>query len=78
MNSCHLQEVARTCCAFCGKSFPIVAGQRRFWRSPNGLFFCNEVCADDAEEVTFQNLRRSNRKGYENPHAWAGASRVDE
>jgi len=60
MNSCHLQEVARTCCAFCGKSFPIVAGQRRF------------------EEVTFQNLRRSNRKGYENPHAWAGASRVDE
>jgi hypothetical protein len=69
MNRCHLQEVARTCCAFCGKSFPVVGGQRQFWRSPTGFFFCNEFCADDAEEATFQNLRKTNRKDYESPHA---------
>jgi hypothetical protein len=70
MNSCHLHEVVRSRCAFCGQSFPVVAGQQQFWRSPNGPFFCDEFCADDAEEATFQNLRKSNRKHIENPHAW--------
>jgi len=45
---------ATTCCAFCGKALPVVNGQLQPWRAPSGLFFCNEFCADDAEEANFQ------------------------
>jgi hypothetical protein len=42
------------CCAFCRKALPMVNGQVQPWRAPSGLFFCNEFCADDAEEASFQ------------------------
>jgi hypothetical protein len=51
-----------TACAFCGKSLPIVDGQVQPWRAPNGQFFCDEFCADDAEEMRFQRNGRANRK----------------
>jgi len=43
-----------TTCVFCGKSLPTVNGQVQPWRASNGQFFCNEFCADDAEEMYFQ------------------------
>jgi hypothetical protein len=45
---------AATCCAFCRKPLPVVNGVAQPWRAPNGQFFCNEFCADDAEEANFQ------------------------
>jgi hypothetical protein len=54
-----------TTCAFCGKSLPIVNGQVQPWRASNGQFFCNEFCADDAEEVWFQTHGRANRKAHD-------------
>jgi hypothetical protein len=51
-----------TTCAFCGKSLPIVNGQVQPWRASNGQFFCNEFCADDAEEMRFQSHGRSDAK----------------
>lgn len=56
----HCADVAA--CAFCGKSLPIVNGQVQPWRAPDGQFFCNEFCADDAEEMRFQRNGRANRK----------------
>jgi hypothetical protein len=38
-------------CAFCVKPLPIINGELRPWRAPSGEFFCNEFCADDAEEA---------------------------
>jgi hypothetical protein len=49
-------------CAFCEKPLPIVNGQLQPWRAADGLFFCNEFCADDAEEARFQSRGRSSRK----------------
>jgi hypothetical protein len=37
-------------------------GELRPWRAPSGEFFCNEFCADDAEEARFQSYRRLDRK----------------
>jgi hypothetical protein len=54
-----LSANAPTCCAFCRKALPVVNGQLQPWRAPNGLFFCNEFCADDAEEASFQKRRGS-------------------
>jgi hypothetical protein len=45
---------AAACCAHCRKPLPVVNGQLQPWRAPSGLFFCNEFCADDAEEASFQ------------------------
>jgi hypothetical protein len=45
---------ATACCAHCRKPLPVVNGQLQPWRAPSGLFFCNEFCADDAEEASFQ------------------------
>jgi hypothetical protein len=42
---------AAACCAFCVKPLPIVDGELQPWRAPNGLFFCDEFCADDADEA---------------------------
>jgi hypothetical protein len=53
---------ARTCCAFCRKLLPVNDGQVLAWRSANGLFFCTEFCADDAEEALFQSRGRSDRQ----------------
>jgi hypothetical protein len=41
-------------CAFCVKPLPTVNGELQPWRAASGLFFCNEFCADDAEEARFQ------------------------
>ena len=41
---------ATACCAFCVKPLPIVNGELQPWRAPSGQFFCNEFCADDAED----------------------------
>jgi hypothetical protein len=49
---------ARACCAFCVKPLPIVNGELQPWRAANGQFFCNEFCADDAEEALFQSHHR--------------------
>lgn len=57
---------AAGCCAFCGQPLPIVNGQLQPWRTPGGLFFCNEFCADDAEEARFQSRGRADRKADEN------------
>jgi hypothetical protein len=51
-----------TRCAFCGKSLPVENGQLHPWRAPNGQFFCNEFCADDAEEMRFQMHGRPDRE----------------
>jgi hypothetical protein len=53
-----------TCCTFCGKSLPVVNGQVHPWRASNGQFFCNEFCADDAEEMRFQTHGRVDRKAH--------------
>ena len=56
--STHPSDAAE-CCAFCAKPLPIVNGQLQPWRAASGLFFCNEFCADDAEEARFQNHGRA-------------------
>jgi hypothetical protein len=56
---------AATRCEFCGKHLPIVNGELQPWRAPNGQFYCNEFCADDAEEVRFRRHGRAERKAHE-------------
>jgi hypothetical protein len=53
------------CCAFCGKRLPTVNGELQPWRASDGQFFCNEFCADDAEEVRFRRHGRAERKAHE-------------
>jgi hypothetical protein len=53
---------ATACCAFCVKPLPIVNGELQPWRAASGQFFCNEFCADDAEEARFHSHRREDRK----------------
>jgi len=50
----ELSNNATARCAFCRKALPVVNGQLQPWRAPSGLFFCNEFCADDSEEASFQ------------------------
>ena len=54
MSACTCDTDAAGCCAFCGQPLPIVDGELHPWRNPSGRFFCNEFCADDAEEASFQ------------------------
>jgi hypothetical protein len=56
---------ATASCAFCVKPLPVVNGQLQPWRAANGMFFCNEFCADDAEEALFQSHGRTGRKADE-------------
>jgi hypothetical protein len=58
---------AAASCAFCAKSLPVVNGQLQPWRAASGLFFCNEFCADDAEEARFQSHRRADRRASDLP-----------
>ena len=46
-------------CAACGQQLRIVGSRVECWRSPQGRLFCNEFCADDAEEAEFQSKRRN-------------------
>ena len=50
-------------CAFCGKQLSISNGELECWRTPRGEFFCNEFCADDAEEVHFLSHGHAAAKG---------------
>jgi len=52
-------------CAFCRKPLPIANGELQAWRSSSGRFFCNEFCADDAEEVRFRRHGRADRKAHQ-------------
>ncbi len=65
MNECLNETYAASRCAFCGKRLPIVNGELQPWRAPSGEFFCNEFCADDAEEVRFRRHGRAERKAHE-------------
>jgi hypothetical protein len=65
MSECLKDTDAAARCAFCGKQLPIVNGEPQPWRAPNGQFFCNEFCADDAEEVRFRRHGRAERKAHE-------------
>jgi len=51
----------RTRCAFCRKPFPTINGRVTPWRAATGELFCNEFCADDAEEARFQRRGRTDR-----------------
>ena len=61
----ELSNNATARCAFCRKALPVVNGQLQPWRAPSGLFFCNEFCADDAEDVRFRRHGRADRKAHE-------------
>ena len=41
----------------CKQPFPVVNGYVEAWRSSTGGYFCNEFCAEDEEEVSFQDHR---------------------
>jgi hypothetical protein len=55
------QTIERACCSFCRKPLPRNSGQPMPWRAATGELFCNEFCADDAEEARFQNRRAAYR-----------------
>ena len=65
MNAFTRDAGATASCAFCGKSLPVVNGQLQPWRASSGQFFCNEFCADDAEEMRFQRHGRADRKAHD-------------
>jgi hypothetical protein len=65
--SYQLVNDAPTCCAFCRKPLVVEDDLIRPWRSPAGLFFCNEFCADDADEANFQNRRRPDVNSHDCP-----------
>jgi hypothetical protein len=65
MTECLKATDSAASCAFCGKRLPVVNGELQPWRAPNGQFFCNEFCADDAEEVRFRRHGRAERKAHE-------------
>jgi hypothetical protein len=48
----------RPACQHCGDPLPIKDGVLTAWRSTSGAFFCNEWCAEDAEEANWRNRRR--------------------
>jgi uncharacterized paraquat-inducible protein A len=50
----EVKEGTSTKCAHCGQPFRIKDHHAECWRSSNGNLFCNEFCADDAEEAAFQ------------------------
>ena len=54
----EFKDRALTTCAHCGQPFRIMDGHVEHWRSSTGKFFCNEFCADDAEEAAFQSKSR--------------------
>jgi hypothetical protein len=53
-SSRYLLNGSATRCAFCNQPFPLRDGYLEFWRTSEGLHFCSEFCADDAEEARFR------------------------
>jgi hypothetical protein len=68
-----LAKDAPDCCAFCHKPLTLENDLIQPWRSPAGLFFCNEFCADDAEEASFQSRRRADRDPHDDLGVRSGA-----
>jgi hypothetical protein len=60
-NSHEFKYGTPTKCAHCGQLFRIKDNHVESWRSLDGKFFCNEFCADDAEEAAFQFRSRARR-----------------
>jgi len=58
-NSHHLISGAPTTCGYCKKPLPVENGHVVAWRTSTGRYFCNEFCAEDEEEVAFQDQRRA-------------------
>jgi hypothetical protein len=54
-----LKDGAPSKCTHCGEPFRIKDDRVNCWRSSSGNFFCNEFCADDAEEAAFQRRSRA-------------------
>lgn len=50
----EFKNAAQTKCAHCGEPFRIKDNHVECWRTSDGEFFCNEFCADDAEQTKFQ------------------------
>jgi hypothetical protein len=59
ISSRNLASGAPTTCAHCKQPFPMVNGHVEAWRSSTGRHFCNEFCADDEEEASFQDRRKA-------------------
>lgn len=59
------KTITAACCAFCSKPLPLVNGIVQPWRATDGQFFCNEFCADDAEEVRFRSHGQARRKAHQ-------------
>jgi hypothetical protein len=57
-NSHEFPRALPTACAHCGQPFPMFNALIQCWRSSDGRYFCNEFCADDAEEAAFQSRTR--------------------
>ena len=58
INSQYLVSGAPITCAHCKKPFPVENGHVVAWRTSTGRYFCNEFCAEDEEELAFQDHRR--------------------
>jgi hypothetical protein len=43
-------------CAYCGQPFKQKDSHLYAWRTSSGKLYCSEFCADDEEEITFQNM----------------------
>jgi hypothetical protein len=56
-SSRYLMHGSPTRCTFCNEPFRFRNGYVEFWRASNGVHFCSEFCADDAEEAHFRKLR---------------------
>jgi hypothetical protein len=78
MSACNHLTDAAACCAFCGKPLPISDGQLQPWRAASGLLFCNEFCADDAEEASFQSRGRTGGEVRNRAAWWTGAHQRDQ
>jgi hypothetical protein len=66
VNLYELKNGGASKCAHCGQPFRITDSGVECWRSSIGALFCNEFCADDAEEALFQSrwsVRRSSTLG---------------
>ena len=66
-------------CAFCHKPLTLENDLIQPWRSPAGLFFCNEFCADDADEAAslYKKLENAVVPAYlDAPEKWAQLMRT--
>jgi len=59
INSRYLASGAPITCEHCKKPFPVVNGHVEAWRSSTGKYFCDEFCAEDKEDASFQDHRRA-------------------